>query len=229
MLSASSGGTRAPVGVVLAGGAGRRLSPGGAAASSRVVMSKAAALLGGRPLVAYPLAVLAEVCDRLAVVCKRRTALPEVGFAERWEEPEEPLHPLAGIRHALERAQGPVLVCAADMPFVIPEVLRALLAAGNAPQRVAVVAATARGVEPLLALYRPAALPGLSHAPPGEPLRATVTRLDPVLVPVAESVARSVNTPADLAAAEAELGQRYPLRREPGIADRTPTGDEGAL
>jgi molybdenum cofactor guanylyltransferase len=191
-----------PVGVVLAGGAGRRLVHAG---GNRPV-SKPAAPLEGRPLVAYPLGALAGVCDRLAVVCKRETVLPPIDSAERWEEPDEPRHPLTGIVHALERTQAPTLVCAADMPFVTPEVLRALLAAvGEAP---AAVAATGRGLEPLLALYRPAALPGLRAAPPEDPLRTTVAGLEPARVPVAEEVARSVNTVDDLAEAEAALRAR---------------------
>lgn len=192
---------------MLAGGAGRRL--GSAAASGARgpgAPSKAAAELVGRPLVAYPLAALAEVCARLAVICKRATVLPAIGAAERWEEPDEPRHPLTGIVHALERAKAPVLVCAGDMPFVTPRVLRALLDSPADPP--AAVAATDRGLEPLLALYRPAALPWLHAAPPGEALKATVAELDPVLVPVAERLARSVNTPADLATAEAELRAR---------------------
>lgn len=149
---------------------------------------------------------MTEVCARLAVICKRATVLPAIGAAERWEEPDEPRHPLTGIVHALERARAPVLVCAADMPFVTPDVLRALL---DIPaDRPAAVGATDRELEPLLALYRPAALPSLRAAPPGEPLRATVAELDPVLVPVAERAARSVNTPSDLAAAEDELRAR---------------------
>lgn len=191
-----------PVGVVLAGGAGRRLLHAG----GHRPVSKPAAPLEGRPLVAYPLGALAGVCDRLAVVCKRETVLPPIDSAERWEEPDEPRHPLTGIVHALERTQAPTLVCAADMPFVTPEVLRALLAAvGEAP---AAVAATGRGLEPLLALYRPAVLPGLRAAPPGDPLRTTVADLEPVRVPVAEDVARSVNTLGDLVEAEAALRAR---------------------
>ncbi len=185
---------------MLAGGAGRRLGSGGPGSAPP---SKAAAKLAGRPLVAYPLAALAEFCARVAVVCKRATLLPGIGAAERWNEPDEPRHPLTGIVHALERAQAPVLVCAADMPFVTPDVLRAFI---DASADRAAVAATDRGLEPLLALYRPAALPCLRAAPRGEPLRQTVAELDPVLVPVAERFTRSVNTPADLAMAQAARG-----------------------
>src|SRR3954465_1942992 len=100
------------VGVVLAGGLGRRL---GAA--------KAPALLAGKPLVAYPVEVLASVCERVVVVAKADTELPPLDV-ERWDEPDAPRHPVAGLVHALERARTPILACAADMPFVTPEVLR---------------------------------------------------------------------------------------------------------
>ncbi|HEY6781351.1 MAG TPA: NTP transferase domain-containing protein, partial [Thermoleophilaceae bacterium] len=73
------------IGVVLAGGAGSRMGGG-----------KPAALVGGRPLIAYPLAALGEVCERVAIVCKPTTELPQLDGAERWEEPELPLHPLTG-------------------------------------------------------------------------------------------------------------------------------------
>ena len=67
------------------------------------------------------------------MVCKRSTQLlGDVDAAERWDEPDEPRHPLAGIIHALERAGGPVLVCAADMPFVTTSACRELMAAAAA-------------------------------------------------------------------------------------------------
>ena len=106
-----------PIGAVLAGGRARRL--GG---------DKALLEVAGRPLVAWPLAALAAALAEVVVVAKRDTPLPELGDVEVWHEPDQPHHPRAGIAHALERAAGrPVLVCAADMPLVTPElVLRAL-------------------------------------------------------------------------------------------------------
>ena len=79
----------------------------------------------------------------MAVVCKRRHELPTCPGVERWDEPDEPRHPLTGIVHALATADGPVLVCAADMPFVTADACRTLLeAAGGGPA----VVATADGV-----------------------------------------------------------------------------------
>jgi molybdopterin-guanine dinucleotide biosynthesis protein A len=182
-------------GAVLAGGAGRRMGR----------RSKPAALLAGQPLVAYPLAALAAVCDRVAVVCKAGTTLPDLDGAERWDEPEEPRHPLTGIVYALERAGGPVLVCAADMPFVTPDACRTLLEAAGG--RAAAIVAVAEGVlQPVFGLYAPAALGRLRAGEPAAPLTATVEALDPVRVALPPGLVRSVNTPEDLAAAEALLG-----------------------
>ncbi len=181
------------IGVVLAGGEGRRLGRG----------SKAAAPLAGRPLVEYPLAALAEVCERVAIVCKRGTRLPDLPGAERWEEPDEPRHPLTGIVHALETAGGPVLVCAADMPFVTAEACRTLIqGAGGSP---AVVASAAGVLQPTFGLYAPAALEVLRAAEPGAPLTRTVEALDPARVALPPGLVRSVNTPEELAEAEALL------------------------
>jgi molybdenum cofactor guanylyltransferase len=174
------------IGIVLAGGAARRM--GG---------RKAERLLAGRPLAAYPAAALAEVCERVALV----GGGPELPGVELWaDEPAEPRHPRTGIVHALERAGESVLVCAGDMPFVTPATLRAIAAAGGDA-----VAVTGERIQPVLALYTPAALPALREAKPDEPLTRSVERLDPIRVEVPAAEARSVDTPEQLAAAETEL------------------------
>jgi molybdopterin-guanine dinucleotide biosynthesis protein A len=193
----------AVIGAVLAGGAGRRM------AALRGAGSKAAVPLLGRPLAAYPVEALASVCERVAIVCKRETELPPVAGAERWDEPDEPRHPLTGIVFALERAGEPVLVCAADMPFVTPDACRSLVTAaagggGGGPAH-AVVAVAAGILQPVLGLYALAALDHLRSSPAGEPLTATVEGLDPVRVALPPPVVESVDTPGDLAAAEAAL------------------------
>jgi molybdopterin-guanine dinucleotide biosynthesis protein A len=178
-------------GVVLAGGLGRRMGA-----------PKATAMLGGRPLIAYPLDALRAVCERVVVVAKRDTELPpDLG---RWDEPDDPRHPIAGITHALERARTPIVVCAADMPFVTPDVLR-LIAADLRPGLKAAAAFCEGRLEPLLAAYAPEALGGLAQAAPDEPLRRTVESLVPVLVDVPRDVVFNVNTPDDLAEAERRL------------------------
>lgn len=184
----------AVTGVVLAGGLGRRMGA-----------PKATAPLAGRALIAHPLDALREVAGRVVVVAKRDTDLPE--GVERWDEPDDPRHPIAGITHALERAGGPIVVCAADMPFVSVEVLR-LIAAALRPGMKAAVAFSEGRLEPLLAAYAPGALELLRGATPDEPLRRTVESLMPVLVDVEPGLVFNVNTPADLAEAERRLSSR---------------------
>lgn len=187
----------AVIGAILAGGAGRRL--GGA-------RGKPAAQLAGRPLVAWPLAAVAAVCDGVAVVCKAHTRLPELDGVQRWDEPDEPRHPLTGIVHALERAGGPVLVCAADMPFVTADACRSLLTAAGSGGAPAAVAVAGGVMQPVLGVYAPVALDALRGAVPDAPLTQTVEALDPVRVALPPALVRSVNTPEDLAEAEEELG-----------------------
>lgn len=168
--------------------------------------AKPGAMLAGRPLASYPVAVLGEVCESVALVCKPDTELPPIDGAERWDEPAEPQHPLTGIAHALERAGGPVLVCAGDMPFVTPPACQSLIEAAGAANGVAAVVAVAGGVlQPVLGLYAPAALDALRAAPPDAPLTDTVAALEPARVALPPRLVRSVNTPEELAEAEAEL------------------------
>ena len=157
----------------------------------------------------FPLEILAEICARTAVVCKGATVLPDIGRAERWNEPDEPRHPLVGIIHAIERAGEPVLVCAADMPHVTAHACRELIAASRRGARdgvfVATVAAADGALEPLLGIYTPQALAVLRSAPADAPLRATIEGLEPRRVPLSPHLLHSVNTREDLDAAAGRL------------------------
>ena len=186
------------VGVVLAGGAGRRM--GGA---------KPGTLLAGRPLISYPLAALRAVCAPVAVVAKRDSPLPPVGYGvELWREPDEPRHPLAGILEALRRADGhPVVVLACDLPLVTADVVRALVAA---PGELAVVARSGDDLQPLCARYEPAALDRLSGLDPSVRLLDAVAALRPAFVDVPGDVLLNVNDDADLAAVEHVLRSAGP-------------------
>ena len=175
---------RPMVGAILAGGLGTRM--GGA---------KATRVLAGRPLASYPAAALRGACDRVAIVAKRDTDLPPLDGVEVWVEPDEPRHPLTGLIHALERAGEPVLVCAADMPFVTVEACRDLIDAS------AVAVAEGR-LQPLFGVYSPQALAALRAAPADAPLTSTVEALGPALVKLPADVVLSVDTPEALAAAE---------------------------
>lgn len=174
------------IGAILAGGAGSRM--GG--------RSKATLELDGRPLAAHVAAALVAVCERLAIVCKPDTELPELPGVERWDEPSEPRHPLTGIVHALERAGEPVLVCAVDMPWITPHACRSVLDA--APGSPAAVATAAGRTCPVFGVYSPEALPALRSARPDAPLRETVEALEPARVALPPALLRSVNEPTDL-------------------------------
>jgi molybdopterin-guanine dinucleotide biosynthesis protein A len=183
--------------VVLAGGGGRRL--GGA---------KATANLGGRPLLEYPVVALRGVLREVVVVAKEGTALPPLGDTPVWTEASARLHPAVGLAHAIEQAGGRrVLVCAGDMPFVSAVVLRALLETGL-EGAAAVVPVHAGQIQPLLALYEPAALDALREES-DRPLREIVARLRPRRVELEDPLAFfNVNRPEDLREAEALLASR---------------------
>jgi molybdopterin-guanine dinucleotide biosynthesis protein A len=172
------------VGAILAGGLGTRM--GGA---------KPARELRGRALAAYPAAVLGEVCTRVAIVAKVGSELPELEGVERWDEPDEPRHPAAGIAYALERAEERVLVCAADMPFVTVAACGALILAAPA------VAVTGGRLQPLLGVYDPAAAPALrAAAEAGESLTRAVESLAPARVELPADVVRGIDTQDELRA-----------------------------
>jgi molybdopterin-guanine dinucleotide biosynthesis protein A len=188
-----------PLGVVLAGGAGRRI--GG---------DKAVIQLAGRPLLHYPLAVLELVLDEVAVVAKADTvlpALPEV--VPIWVEPDLPRHPLAGVAHALRCAGGrPVLACAVDLPLITPGVLRELLLAepGTAP---AIVPRAAGRLQPLCALYGPQALGALAGFDPEARATDVVESLGPAVVEIDDEQAFfNINAPEDLLQASTLIGAR---------------------
>ena len=189
-----------PIGVVLAGGLGRRM--GG---------SKAIVALGGRPLICYPLDALNGALKDVAIIAKPDTALPSLPGVTVWIEPDQPRHPLVGIVQALGLARGrAVLACAADLPFVSVELISSL--ARCDPQGTpAVVASSGGQLEPLLGCYQPSALEPLRDSPGGveRPLREVVQALSPRRLEVLDPEALfNVNAPDDLLQAAAMLDQR---------------------
>jgi molybdopterin-guanine dinucleotide biosynthesis protein A len=150
--------------------------------------SKATAMLGDEPLIAYPLAAARAAGLEAAVVAKPDTVLPELGVPV-WIEPPEPVHPLCGVVAAL--ARGPAIVVACDQPWVTAGVLKAL-ATHDGP-----VLAVAD--EPFPGRYEPAQLPVLRDALAREAsLRTTLARLSPPALGFDPALVRSVNTPQDL-------------------------------
>jgi molybdopterin-guanine dinucleotide biosynthesis protein A len=206
------GDTRDPIGVVLAGGAGRRI--GG---------EKAVVELHGTPLIHYPLRALQAVLAEVVVVAKQGTALPPLPGVPIWIEPAEPRHPLAGVVHALEGAGATsgiagmardILVSAGDLPFLGPDLVERLARAdaGGAP---AVVPRAGGRLQPLLARYAPAAYPALAEALRREPLPSVtdaVSALAPRVVELDddEQAFFNVNAPEDLLTAAGLLDRGRP-------------------
>lgn len=109
-------------GVVLAGGR-----------SSRFGSDKMAAPLAGRPLVHHAIRAVAEVCEEVIVVAGR-DGLPVLLPADRTAPileiaDHEPFAgPLAALLAGARAARGErLLVCAGDMPRLVPALLRRLL------------------------------------------------------------------------------------------------------
>jgi molybdenum cofactor guanylyltransferase len=190
---------REPLGVILAGGLGRRI--GGA---------KAIVELNRRPLISYPLDAVWRALGNVAIVAKIDTPLPNVPGVTIWIEPDQPQHPLVGIVHALGLADGrPVLVCAADMPFVTPRLINEIARASPGAS-CAVVATSDGSPQPLLACYHPAALEPLARAiGPELPLREAVAGLAPASYEVEDpDELFNINSPDDLLQAAAMIDSR---------------------
>jgi len=188
-----------PVGVLLAGGSGQRM--GG---------SKATVALQGRPLLSYPLEAVWRALGHAVVVAKADTELPSLPGVTVWVEPAEPHHPLIGLVHALEMAEGrPVVACAGDLPFITPRLVRRL--AEGVRGAAGVIAGAGDVVQPLLGWYAPSALEPLRAVVPGRgvSVREVVEALSPSRLDVGDpEVLFNVNTPSDLLQAAAMLDGR---------------------
>ena len=184
--------------MILAGGRGRRI--GGA---------KATVLLRGRPLISYPLEALSASLAEVVVLAKADTELPSLPGTTVWIESEQMHHPAIGIAQALALAGGrSVLVCATDLPFVTPELVREL-ASGNTEGAPAVVAGSRGAMQPLLGCYHPRAA-RLLRAGDERPLREQIAELAPRMVEVDDPRQLfNINAPEDLLQAAAVLDRRW--------------------
>jgi molybdopterin-guanine dinucleotide biosynthesis protein A len=194
----------ARIGVVIAGGAGRRV--GG---------DKASALLGGRPLLSYAVDLVRAAGLDARVCAREDTALPATD-AEVWREPARGLdtkpHPLAGLAHALGQAGEPIVALPVDLPFLPPEVLAAL-AARSEP--LALLALDGRPAS-LVLRADPSHAPALAEAAAaGAPALRTLLKLGANLVELRDldptagpDSLFNVNDAADLARAEQRLAAR---------------------
>ncbi|HEU0014662.1 MAG TPA: molybdopterin-guanine dinucleotide biosynthesis protein B [Longimicrobium sp.] len=143
----------APLGAILAGGAGSRF--GG---------QKALATVGGRRIVERVRDALAAVVPEVVLIVNEPDLFAHLHLPTRGDEVRG-MGPLAGIAAALRRARetgrGGALCVAADMPLVNARVLRMIADRGSAgdAESVAPESGGRRGVEPLCAWYSLACLP----------------------------------------------------------------------
>lgn len=190
-----------PIGVLLAGGAGRRL--GG---------DKARVALAGRPLAQWALDALGEVLDVVVVACRLDTELPSMrGVTEAWVEPDGPRGAVRGVAAALREARGrPILACSINLPLMTPAILRALLRAPR--DSPAVVASVGGRPQPLVGLWQPDALPVLTALPPDVslPTAARALRASTVAFDGEDPAFTCVHAPEDLLRAAALLDTRRP-------------------
>ena len=167
--------------------------------------------LGGRPLITYPVAAMHEALGEVAVVAKADSELPSLAGAAIWIEPECPRHPVAGIVHALELAEGrPVMICAGDLPLVTPGLIAGI--AGADPKGApAVIGSRAGSLQPLLGCYQPPARQLLAPAIARRDVRLieAVQAIGPSLYEVTDpDCLFNVNTPDDLLVAAGMLDRR---------------------
>jgi molybdopterin-guanine dinucleotide biosynthesis protein A len=161
---------------------------------------KAALRVGGVTLLDRVLRAAEPVCDRLVVVGPARpTAVAGVTFVREAEPGGGPVPAVLAGLHAAPDCEI-VVVLASDLPLLTSDHLRRLLATlGNAD---AAAADDEGGPNPLLAVYRSAALMALGAGTPARRL------LPPGTVTVDLGTATlNVNRPEDLTAAEILLGR----------------------
>ncbi len=135
---------------VIAGGAGRRMG-----ADKRTI------LVDGIPLLSRAVAAVSQIAGEVLVATTRGRPLPiELPNVRIVYDRVDGGGPLAGIESALGGASHElVLVVAGDMPWLNERLLQLLIDRALAEAEAeAVGIASARGIEPLLAVYRRTAL-----------------------------------------------------------------------
>src|ERR1700675_4161568 len=203
MLSHMSRTVPSRMGFVLAGGKSSRMGAG--PGKDKVFLE-----FGGQTLLDRALSVMGTVCDRVAIVgdpakfTNYDSVVPDIFPG---------CGPLAGIHAGLLHSSAELnLMLAVDMPFVTRELLAFLFAAASEADAIVVVPRTARGFQPLCAVYRRAFAPAAEEA-----LRAGHYKIDAVFPGVAVRVIEedelvragfsermffNVNTPDDLRTAK---------------------------
>jgi len=180
------------IGVVLAGGESRRF--GGA--------PKGLMTFRGRPMALHVADMLAQVCSQVVIEARRGDGYDalDLPVIEAGYEGKGPLAGLAaGLAAGFAFKSGRVAFAPCDMPLLIGDIYKKLLASGG----VGAYAQTAAGVEPLVAVLGVGARAALVSVLDGAQVPRTHAVLDAVgAVPVMFENQRpfaNVNSPDDLA------------------------------
>jgi len=176
-------------GIVLAGGAGRRLG-----------RPKASLPLGGSTLVERSIAALEARCDEVVVVTRPGVPLPPLGVRVLMDRPG-PDAPLTGLATGLGATTADeVLVLACDLPMAAPALERLLAERSRTPL---VAWAPGAGLQPLCARYpraRALAVADDLLTAGAVAMRDFVAAIGAERVLVPDPALANVNTPGDLAA-----------------------------
>ncbi|MDO9557299.1 MAG: formate dehydrogenase accessory sulfurtransferase FdhD [Coriobacteriia bacterium] len=129
--------------------------------SLRMGIDKTLLSVEGEPLVVRVTESVGDVCAHTVIVTNRPEALEEIDLPAGVRVLQDTVAyqgPLGGLATALEQSEDEwVLAVAADMPWLRPELVRALWDARDGAQ--VVIPVSSKGAEPLLALYHVSCLP----------------------------------------------------------------------
>ena len=207
--------------------------------SMRMGVDKTLLDVDGEALLARVVEVVSGVCTDVVVVTNRPEAVAQAGIPGDvmvLVDEVEYQGPLGGLVTALKGArQDWVLAVAADMPWVNPDVVRALWDARDGAQ--VVVPTTPKGLEPLLALYHRECLPAARRVLDTGRRRIVAFFGDVSVVEVPVETLRSIdpdlaslfniNTPEDLAEAReaaADLADAANMAYAADVADAGAVG-----
>lgn len=197
--------------------------------SMRMGVDKTLLDVDGEALLARVVEVVSSVCANAVVVTNRPEAVAQAGVPPDVRVLVDEVAyqgPLGGLVTALKGASEDwVLAVAADMPWVNPDVVRALWNARDGAQ--VVVPMTDKGLEPLLALYHRDCLPAARRALATGRRRIVAFFGDVTVVEVPVEALRefdpelaslfNINTPEDLAEARdaADAPEEPAIRPQP--------------
>jgi molybdenum cofactor guanylyltransferase len=183
---------------ILAGGQGRRL--GGVA--------KGLILVDGKPIIANVAAMLVHFVEEIIVISNDPQSYKFLELPV-FPDDEADRGPLQGIVTALQRSSSNrVLVVPCDMPFITESAIQTLLS--YAPDADAVVPLSAKGWEPLFAVYSRACLPAALEVLNSGRRRIIefLPEVNTAYIPADKfehSLWFNINSPADFRQARAEL------------------------